>query len=56
MTRIVVLKAWLGGTGLVAGVLGMASQRRWLVWCAVALLAGAFALRFAERGPRAHQD
>ena len=56
MTRIVALKAWLGGIGLAAGMLGMASERRWLVWCAVGLLAGAFVLRFVERDRRARQD
>ena len=55
MTRIVVLKAWLAGAGLAAGVLGMASERRWLVWCAVGLLAVAFVLRFVERERGARQ-
>jgi hypothetical protein len=49
MTRYFVTKAWLGGAGLVMGLFGMAFGERWLVWGAVALLAGAFALRFAER-------
>ena len=49
MTRFVVAKAWLGGVGLVVGVAGMAWERRWLVWAAIALLAVAFLLRLAER-------
>ncbi len=49
MTRLFVAKAWLGGAGLVAGLLGMAFEWRWLVYVAVGLLAGAFVLRFAER-------
>ena len=49
MTRYFVHKAWLGGVGLVTGLFGMALGRRWLVWVAIALLAVAFTLRFAER-------
>jgi len=44
-------KAWLGGTGLAIGLVGMASGRRWLVGAAVGLLAVAFLLRFVERKP-----
>ncbi len=43
------LKAWLGGAGLVIGLAGMAAQRRWLVEIAIGLLAVAFLLRFGER-------
>src|SRR4029077_9947342 len=39
MTRFFVHKAWLGGAGLVTGLLGMAMAQRWLVGVAVALLA-----------------
>ncbi len=49
MTRFFVFKAWLAGAGLAAGLAGMATGRRWLVWIAVALLGVALLLRFAER-------
>ena len=40
------------GVGGAVGVVGMALERRWAVWLAVALLGGAFVVRFAERGRR----
>lgn len=43
-----VLKAWLGGFGLVTGLAGMVLERRWLVWVAAGLLAVAFLLRFLD--------
>jgi len=43
------VKAWLGGVGLGVGLVGIAIERRWLVWIAVGLLSGAFLVRFAER-------
>ena len=49
MTRLFVLKAWLAGAGVAAGIAGMATGWRWLVWVAVGLLGVAFLLRFAER-------
>jgi len=49
VTRGFLAKAWLSGAGLVAGLVGMAFEWRWLVYLAVALLAVAFLLRFAER-------
>ncbi len=49
MTRFFAVKAWLAGVGLGAGLAGMATGRRWLVWIAVGLLGLAFLLRFAER-------
>jgi hypothetical protein len=49
MTRVFAYKAWLAGAGLVTGLVGMAMAQRWLVWVALALLAVAFTLRFAER-------
>lgn len=49
MTRVFIYKAWLGGAGLVVGLVGMALAQRWMVWVAVALLGVAFALRLAER-------
>lgn len=49
MTRFFVIKAWLAGAALAVGLAGMATERRWLVWIAVALLGLAFLLRFAER-------
>ena len=54
MTRVFAAKAWLGGTALVAGLVGMALEWRWLVYTAIATLAAAFALRFAERN--AHHE
>jgi membrane protein implicated in regulation of membrane protease activity len=49
VTRIFPAKAWLGGTGLAAGLVGMALAWRWLVFVAVGLLVAAFLLRFAGR-------
>ena len=49
MTRTFAVKVWLGGSGLVTGLLGMALTQRWLVWVAVTLLGTAFTVRFAER-------
>ncbi|HJQ64830.1 MAG TPA: hypothetical protein VJ816_00565 [Gemmatimonadales bacterium] len=44
-----VLKAWCGGIGLGAGIVGIALEQRWLVWVAMILLGAAFLLRFARR-------
>jgi hypothetical protein len=44
-----VAKAWLGGIGLTTGLVGIATDRRWLVGIAIGLLAVAFLLRAAER-------
>jgi len=44
-----VTKAWLGGVGLAAGLLGMVTERRWVVWIATGLMGAAFLLRLAER-------
>ena len=49
MTRVFVIKAWLAGAGLALGIVGMASERHWLVRIAVALLGAAFLMRFVER-------
>jgi len=49
VTRFFVAKAWLAGTGLVVGLAGIAWERPWLVWAAIALLAGTVLLRLAER-------
>ncbi len=49
MSRFFVAKAWLGGTGVACGLLGMALAWRWLVGIAAGLLLVAFLLRFAER-------
>jgi hypothetical protein len=49
MTRFFAIKAWLAGSGVTVGLLGIATERRWLVWIAVGLLGGAFLLRFGER-------
>ena len=52
MTRFFTAKAWLGASGVAVGLLGIATERRWLVWIAAGLLGLAFLLRFAERGER----
>ncbi len=49
--RVLAVKAWLGGIGLGAGLVGIAIHQRWLVWIAVGLMSGAFVLRFGERTP-----
>jgi hypothetical protein len=49
VTRFFTLKAWLGAVGLGVGLVGIAIDRRWLVWMAVGLLSVAFLLRFGER-------
>jgi len=51
VTRVFPAKAWLAGTGLVAGLVGMALAWRWLVYVAVGLLVAAFLLRFTGRKP-----
>jgi hypothetical protein len=43
------LKTWVAGAGFMAGLAGMAFERRWLVWVGVGLLCVAFLLRFAGR-------
>jgi len=47
--RVVAAKAWLGGLGLVVGLVGMALDSRWLIWVAVGCLGAAFLLRFVKR-------
>lgn len=47
--NVVAPKPWLGGLGLVVGLVGMALKIRWLVWVAVGLLGAAFLLRFVKR-------
>jgi len=49
MTRLFILKAWLGGAGLAVGLFGMATDRRWMIWAAVCMLAAAFTVRLVER-------
>jgi hypothetical protein len=49
VTRFFVTKAWLGGSAIAVGLLGIATERPWLVWIAVGLLILAFVLRFGER-------
>ena len=46
----VTAKTWLGGLGLVVGLVGMALEIEWIVWIAVALLSAAFSLRFVRAG------
>jgi hypothetical protein len=43
------LKVWAAALGFIAGLAGMAFERRWLVWVGVGLLGVAFLLRFAGR-------
>ena len=43
------LKVWVAAVGFIAGLAGMALERRWLVWVGVGLLGIAFLLRFAGR-------
>jgi hypothetical protein len=50
--NFLIAKAWLGGTGLTTGLLGMATDRRWLVGIAIGLLGVAFVLRVVERWSR----
>lgn len=50
MSRWVLIKTVLAGTGFAAGLAGMALDWRLLVWIGVGLLAGAFVLRFVGRG------
>ena len=52
MTSFFTVKAWLGASGVAVGLLGIATERHWLVWIAAGLLGLAFLLRFAERGER----
>jgi len=52
VTSFFTVKAWLGASGVAVGLLGIATERRWLVWIAAGLLGLAFLLRFAERGER----
>jgi hypothetical protein len=47
--KVAVAKAWLGGVGLVVGLVGIALDIRWIVWVAVGCLGGAFLLRFVQR-------
>jgi len=49
MTRLFILKAWLGGAGLAVGLFGMATEHRWMIWAAVSLLSAAFTVRMIER-------
>ncbi|MGH7701340.1 MAG: hypothetical protein ACREMJ_12580 [Gemmatimonadales bacterium] len=44
-----VVRSWLFGTGLGAGVVGMALEWRGLVWSAAGLLAAAVLVRVVER-------
>ena len=46
--KLPLAKAWLGGVGLVVGLVGMALDLRWLIWVAVGCLAAAFLLRFVK--------
>ena len=48
--KAVAAKVWLGGIGLVVGLVGMALEIEWIVWVAVGLLAAAFVLRFYKSG------
>lgn len=52
MLRPAIVKAWLGGSGIVCGLLGVALEWRWLVGTALGMLVAAFLLRFAQRRAR----
>jgi hypothetical protein len=54
--NFLIAKAWLGGTGLTTGLLGMATERHWLIGIAIGLLAVAFVLRVVERWSRQHSS
>ena len=47
--KVVAAKAWLGGIGLVIGLVGMALEIEWIVWVAVGCLGVAFLLRFVKQ-------
>ena len=47
--RALQLKVGTAAVGFIAGLAGMAFERRWLVWVGVGLLGVAFLLRFAGR-------
>jgi hypothetical protein len=47
--RALQLKVGTAAVGFVAGLAGMAFERRWLVWVGVGLLGLAFLLRFVGR-------
>ena len=47
--KLFAAKAWIGGAGLVVGLVGMALEIEWIVWAAVGCLAVAFLLRFVKR-------
>ena len=46
--KVAAAKMWLGGIGLVVGLVGMALAIDWIVWIAVGLLGAAFVLRFVK--------
>jgi len=46
--KVVAAKMWLGGIGLVVGLVGMVLESDWIVWIAVGLLGAAFVLRFVK--------
>lgn len=48
--RALQLKVGTAAVGFIAGLAGMAFERRWLVLSGVGLLVVAFLLRFAGRG------
>lgn len=48
-SRLGMVKMWLGLSGLVVGVIGMALQQRPVVLAAVALLGAAVVVRLVER-------
>jgi hypothetical protein len=56
LPSLFVLKSFFGGIGLGTGIVGMALERRWIVWVAVALLLVAFLLRFAEKKSPSLED
>jgi hypothetical protein len=46
---VIRLKQTLGLAGLLVSLLGIALNRRWVIWIAIALLASSLLLRLAQR-------
>jgi hypothetical protein len=51
--KVFAVKVALAVSGLAVALFGMATDRSWVVWVAVAILAAAFLLRFLRAPPPA---